>query len=66
MDLADESALYSTLPAFLNTLYGGEHPVPDWNKIQRYSRRSQALELAKCLEKLFPQVEPAGIRDACS
>ena len=66
MDLADENALYSTLPAFLNRLYSGEHPLPDWNKTQRYSRRSQALELAKCLERLFPEVEPAGIRDAYS
>ena len=49
VDLADEDAIYRSLPIFLASLRSGTHPVADIRKIGRYARRNQAEELAKCL-----------------
>ncbi len=51
VDLADEDAIYRTMPAFLLSLRQQRHPLPDDRKVRQYSRRSQAQELAKCLSE---------------
>ena len=49
MDSTDEEALYRDLPEFLRVLRSGVHPLPDDEKTIRYSRRSQAQQLAQHL-----------------
>jgi glycosyltransferase involved in cell wall biosynthesis len=52
VDLADEGDIYRVLPDYLNALRGGLHPLADSQKIMRYSRRSQAAQLAGYLSEL--------------
>jgi hypothetical protein len=52
VNLADEEEIYRALPGYLNALRGGVHPLPDSQKIMRYSRRSQAAQLAGYLSEL--------------
>ena len=54
--LADENEIYECLPRFLDNLRTGRHPLPDAQRIQRYARRNQAQQLAKCFSELEPQV----------
>jgi hypothetical protein len=52
VDLADETDIYQGLSYFLDAVRSGTHPAPDAQKIQRYDRRGQSQELAKCLSQL--------------
>jgi glycosyltransferase involved in cell wall biosynthesis len=52
IDLADEQAIYKTLPHFLKLIRNGSHPLPDNSKIRSFARENQALELARCLAHL--------------
>jgi len=52
VNLAEENDIYRQLPVFLSALRAGTLPLPDAQKIQRYARRNQARELAKCLDEL--------------
>jgi len=52
MNLADEEEICRGLPRFLKALATHSHPLPDQVKMRRYSRRSQAEELASCLSEL--------------
>jgi glycosyltransferase involved in cell wall biosynthesis len=50
--LADQDDIYSRLPAFLAALRTNSHPLPRLNDLQRFARKSQAEELARCLSGL--------------
>ena len=52
VNLADEEDIYRNLPGFLAALRCGIHPLPRTKDIQRYSRKSQAEELAKSLTRV--------------
>ena len=53
LDLASEKAIYSGLPAFLDTVARGSHTMPDDGTVQKYSRRSQAAAVAQCLSQVL-------------
>jgi glycosyltransferase involved in cell wall biosynthesis len=50
VDLDDENAIYSALPEFVHRTRAGSHPLP--HTITPYSRRSQAMQLAECMDGL--------------
>lgn len=52
VDLADWQAIYHVLPKFLKAAETRTHPQPDRNPVQVYSRRGQAGELARLLDKV--------------
>ncbi|HVH72716.1 MAG TPA: glycosyltransferase, partial [Candidatus Dormibacteraeota bacterium] len=51
VDLSDAEAICRMLPSFLEALRSGQHPMPDHEKVARYSRRLLVAELARCLEE---------------
>jgi glycosyltransferase involved in cell wall biosynthesis len=51
VDIADESAICSALPAFLKSVRSGIHPLP--RATDAYSRRSQAARLADCMSAVI-------------
>lgn len=57
-NLADEGDIRAQLPRFLDSLRAATHPLPDAQRIQRYARRHQAQQLAKCFGELLPQAAP--------
>jgi hypothetical protein len=59
VDLKDEDAIVAVLPAFLNRIRDGSHPLPDRQKVLSYTRRSGTAELARCLDTV---VSPAFSR----
>jgi glycosyltransferase involved in cell wall biosynthesis len=52
VNIAEEDDIFSGLPRFLSELRSGTHPLADLQQVQRYARRNQAAELAKCLSEL--------------
>jgi glycosyltransferase involved in cell wall biosynthesis len=52
VNLSDENEIHAALPGFLIALRAGAHPLADRQKAQRYERRNQAGDLAKCLSQL--------------
>lgn len=52
VDLDDPDAIYQALPAFLTAVRAGTHPLPRMEALSRYSRQSQARELAHCLSEV--------------
>jgi glycosyltransferase involved in cell wall biosynthesis len=62
VNLASEDEIYEGLSAFVDALRVGTHPLPDKNKIQRYTRVSQAGQLAKVLDGLTGKVPCAENR----
>jgi len=52
VNLASDEAIYQRLPDFLAAIRSGTHALPSQEKIQHYSRRSQAGQLAKCLSEI--------------
>lgn len=53
LDIASEEQIYQQLPAFLEIVKHGNHPVPDEGIVQKYSRRSQAGTVAQCLSQVL-------------
>lgn len=53
VDLADEQAIYSALPRFLDSVKNSTHTLPDSKKVQYYTRKNQTVELANCLSQLI-------------
>jgi len=51
VDIADEKAIYSALPRFLNSVRNRSHPLP--RNSDEYSRHSQVRRLADCLNGLM-------------
>lgn len=49
VDLADEEAIYKTLPRFLDALRQRTHSLSNSEIVRRYSRKFQASQLAACL-----------------
>jgi glycosyltransferase involved in cell wall biosynthesis len=52
VNIASEDEIYEGLSSFVDALRVGTHPVPDKDKIQRYTREAQAGQLAKVLDGL--------------
>ena len=52
VNLASEEEIYEGLSAFIGALRAGTHPLPDSEKIGRYTRQAQAGQLAKVLDEL--------------
>jgi glycosyltransferase involved in cell wall biosynthesis len=50
VDLADENAIHDALPDFLRQVRAGTHRLPAASKSRSFSRRSQAEQLANCLQ----------------
>jgi glycosyltransferase involved in cell wall biosynthesis len=67
VELSDTDEIYRALPSFLEALRSGQHPLPDAQKVARYSRRTLAAELARCLEEVVEghksKQNPAGQPD---
>jgi len=61
VDLADEDAIYRTVPAFVRSVQQQVHSLPDAGKARRYSRRSQTEELAKCLAEAVSAQETSSM-----
>jgi glycosyltransferase involved in cell wall biosynthesis len=51
-DLLDENVLYREIPAFMERVRAGAHPLPDPAATRRYARHNQAQELAQCLNAI--------------
>jgi len=51
VDIADESAIGSAIPVFLQNVRSGVHPLP--GATHAYSRRSQAARLAECMSAVI-------------
>lgn len=52
MDLDDEDALHAQLPAFIESVRRGTHPLPAIDRVARYARHAQARDLAACLDEV--------------
>jgi glycosyltransferase involved in cell wall biosynthesis len=52
VNIASEDEIYEGLSSFVDALRVGTHPVPDKDKIQRYTREAQAGQLARVLDGL--------------
>lgn len=55
VDLSDEEAIYRVIPLFLNSVRKNAHPLPQPEKVYRYSRNRQAARLSECLSELTIQ-----------
>lgn len=53
VDLADQEAIYHALPDFLRRVRAQQHPAPNLKVVSKYSRQSQAHELALCFSGLI-------------
>jgi glycosyltransferase involved in cell wall biosynthesis len=53
INMADEEAIHAGLSAFLSLLRKGQHPVPQRQVAERYSRRNQTYELACALNRIL-------------
>lgn len=60
IDLANEEAIYRSLPIFLERLKTGSHPLPDPVQVASYGRRQQAQRLAHCLSEVVGEEEEKG------
>jgi len=52
-ELSDEDSILEAMPAFIESVRRGAHPLPNLQEVQRYSRRRQAADLAHCLDQLL-------------
>jgi glycosyltransferase involved in cell wall biosynthesis len=52
VDIDDEQAIYRALPAFLARVRARSHELPAPERVRRYARESQAVELARRLDAL--------------
>jgi glycosyltransferase involved in cell wall biosynthesis len=55
IDLGDEDAIYKGLPQFLDRVRTGAHSTTPEQKARFFSRRSQAEQLAMCLDDAVPR-----------
>jgi glycosyltransferase involved in cell wall biosynthesis len=53
VDLQDEAAIYKALPTFIDAMRTGKHELPNPSEVARFSRRSQAADLAECLNNVL-------------
>jgi len=52
VNIASEDEIYDGLSSFVDALRAGTHPVPDKDKIRRYTREAQAGQLARVFDEL--------------
>jgi glycosyltransferase involved in cell wall biosynthesis len=52
VNLVSEDEIYEGLSSFIDALRVGTHPLPDREKVKRYTREAQAGQLAKVLDGL--------------
>jgi hypothetical protein len=52
-DLADEESIVLALNGFLASVRNGTHPLPDREKVRKFTRRNQTAELARHLNELM-------------
>jgi glycosyltransferase involved in cell wall biosynthesis len=52
VDIADQDAIYRTLPDFLSAVRHGTQRLPCMEAVSKYSRQNQAHQLAVCLSAL--------------
>lgn len=76
VNLTSEDEIYEGLSSFVDSLRVGTHPLPDSEKIRRYTRQAQAGQLASVLndltgtpaseqsEKLEPDIEVRAVYSA--
>ena len=64
VNLNSEDEIYEGLAAFVAALRAGTHPLPDREKIHRYTRQGQAGQLAKVLDGLRSAVPITGAQKA--
>jgi len=50
VNIASEDDIYEGLSSFIDALRVGMHPVPDKERIRRYTREAQTSQLAKVLD----------------
>jgi glycosyltransferase involved in cell wall biosynthesis len=68
VNIASEDEIYEGLSAFVDALRVGTHPLPDKDKIQHYTRKAQAGQLAKVLDELTgkaPRAENCADGESC-
>jgi glycosyltransferase involved in cell wall biosynthesis len=58
VELDDEEAIYGAVPAFLDAVRTGVHPLPDAKRVEVYSRQSQALVLSRLLSEACSLARP--------
>ncbi len=66
LDIASEESIYQGLPNFLDAIAHGRHTLADDSTVQKFSRRSQARTVAKCLSQVLNEsagsaAEPASV-----
>jgi hypothetical protein len=54
VDIASEDEIYEGLSTFTQAVRTGTHPLPNQDRIRRYTRQAQAGQLAKVLDSLTP------------
>jgi len=52
VNIASEDEIYDGLSSFVDALRAGTHPVPEKDKIRRYTREAQAGQLARVFDEL--------------
>jgi glycosyltransferase involved in cell wall biosynthesis len=62
--LAEEEDIYANLPDFLSAVRAGTHPLPRLAAVQKYARRNQAGELAKCLTEVQKETSTPAAQEA--
>jgi glycosyltransferase involved in cell wall biosynthesis len=60
VDLADWKAIYARLPEFIQAVETQRHPQPEFARVEHFSRRAQAEQLAHTLDQV---VAPTTNRD---
>jgi glycosyltransferase involved in cell wall biosynthesis len=62
--LAEEEDIYANLPDYLSAVRVGTHPLPRLGDVQKYARRNQAGELAKCLTEVRKETLTPAAQEA--
>jgi len=62
--LAEEEDIYRNLPDFLSAVRAGTHLLPRLADVQKYTRRSQTRELAKCLTEVRKEMPTPAAEEA--
>jgi glycosyltransferase involved in cell wall biosynthesis len=52
VDLSDEEIIAAVLPEFIARVKNSAHPLPSLETVERYNRKTQTIELARCLNEV--------------
>jgi glycosyltransferase involved in cell wall biosynthesis len=61
VNLASEDEIFDGLSTFIESVRGGTHPLPDKERIQKYTRFAQAGQLASVLDGVGSKTERAEV-----